>query len=74
MIGDCVSFGEFELIDILSYKAKKKINCMSQRCRARLFFDARLIQQNPSFYFLLLAYFFSQFFYELACQNIHVKI
>ena len=27
----------------------KKINCMSQSCRARLFFGAHLIQQNSSF-------------------------
>ena len=45
---------------LFRYKALKKI-CMSQSCRARLFFGARLIQQNSSFYSFLLAYFFFSF-------------
>ena len=50
----------------------KKINHMSQSCRAHLFFGARLIQQNPRFEFFCL--FFFSVFYELSCQNIQVKI
>ena len=37
------------------HKAKKKINHMSQSCRAHLFFGARLIQQNPRFEIFLLS-------------------
>ena len=51
----------------------KKINPMSQSCRAHLFFGVRLIQQNPRFEFFACIIFF-QFFYELVCQNIQEKI
>ena len=43
------------IIFVKWYKAKKKINHMSQSCRAHLFFGARLIQQNPGFEIFLLA-------------------
>ena len=50
-------------------EVRLKKNCMSQSCRARLFFGAHLIQQNSSFWFFfffffcfLLAYFFPIFF------------
>ena len=45
----------------------KKINPMSQSCRARLFFGARLIQQNSRFYFFFACLFFFPFFYDLNC-------
>ena len=51
------------------YKAKK-INCMSQSCRAHLFFGACLIQQNPKFEFFLFAWFFFQFFMTCLSKNI----
>ena len=44
----------------------KKINPMSQSCRAHLFFGARLIQQNSKFEFFLLAWFFFFSFLWLA--------
>ena len=44
----------------------KKINPMSQSCRAHLFFGARLIQQNSRFEFFLLAWFFFFSFYDLS--------
>ena len=40
---------------------------MSQSCRARLFFGARLIQQNSRFEFFLLIFFF-QFFMNLLVK------
>ena len=40
----------------------KKINHMSQSCRARLFFGARLIQQNSRFDLFFACLFFSHFF------------
>ena len=53
----------------------KKINPMSQSCRAHLFFLARLIQQNSRFeFFFCLLNFFIHFFYELACRNIQEEI
>ena len=47
----------------------KKINPMSQSCRAHLFFGARLIQQNSRFEFFLLAWFFFSFFYDLLVKK-----
>ena len=66
----------FLLNDVFIHKSVrlKKINHMSQSCRAHLFFGARLIQQNPRFEIFLLAYFFFPVFYELSCQNIQEKI
>ena len=52
----------------------KKINPMSQSCRVRLFFGARLIQQNLRFEFFFACLIFFSSFYELACQNIQEKI
>ena len=51
----------------------KKVNCMSQSCRACLFFGACLIQQNSSFNFFFFAcLIFSRFFFFL--MNLLVKI
>ena len=50
----------------------KKINPMSQSCRAFVF-GACLIQQNSRFEFFCLLFFFPVF-YELDCQNIQEKI
>ena len=47
----------------------KKINPMSQSCRAHLFFDARLIQKNSRFEFFLLAWFFFPVFYDLLVKK-----
>ena len=60
----------------VTIKATKKINSMSQSCRAHLFFGAHLIQQNSRFeiFFLLACLIFFAVFYELAYQNIHEKI
>ena len=52
----------------------KKINPMSQSCRAHLFFGARLIRQNSRFEFFWLAWFFFFSFLRLACQKIQEKI
>ena len=52
----------------------KKINPMSQSCRAHLFFGARLILQNSRFDFFFTCLIFFPVFDELACQNILEKI
>ena len=66
-------------------KKKRKDNCMSQSCRARLFFGWGLIQQNTSFqflflflclffifYFFIFIFFFAYFF--PVFMNLLVKV
>ena len=47
----------------------KKINPMSQSCRAHLFFRARLIQQNSRFEFFFARLIFFSVFYDLLVKK-----
>ena len=57
--------GEPSSVLKMSHIRLKKINCVSQSCRTRLFFGASLIQQNSSFEFFCLLNFFFQFVMNL---------
>ena len=51
-----------------TYIRLKKINSMSQSCRAHLFFGARLIQRNSRFEFFFACLIFFQFFMNLLVK------